>query len=164
MSLSGGLSDGRPNAPYILTKSNTAVSRNSVNAAGDATEQTMATINLPAGLLTGNTSIHIYAMWQATSSANTKTYSVRVTATNIGSHTSTTTADNQTSVFYHANGSSAQKFVNNAVADFQGAGAHGTTSKDGTTALSITLGCNWAGATLSETITLESYFVMVYPG
>lgn len=164
MSLSGGLSEGRPNAPYILTKSNTAVTRNSANAAGDATEQTMATITLPAGLLTGETSIHIHAMWSATSSANTKTYTVRLSSTSIGSHSSTTTVSNQTSLLCHANGASAQKFVNNAVADFSGAGALGSSAKNANTALSVTLGCNWAGATLSESISLESYFVMVYPG
>lgn len=151
--------------PYILAKSNVSAARNSANAAGDATAAALATITLPANLLSGSTSIFVHAFWAVTSSANTKTFLAKLGATSIASHSATTTVGNQTAFFLHAdNSATAQKGVNSAVGQFGGTGTKLSTTKDCSVAINLTLECNWAGATASETITLESYLIWVFPG
>lgn len=153
-------------APYILAKSNVPAARNSANAAGDSTEATLATITLPAGLLSGSTSIFVYALFRATGSASTKSYYLRLGGTSFGQTTSTTNPAVQLNVVIHAdNAANDQKLPNNVIAGFTGnASAMIDGSKDCSVPIDITFGCHWNAATLSETITLESYMVVVYPG
>lgn len=151
--------------PYILAKSNAPVTRNSGNVAGDATASVLATVTLPPNLLSGNTSIYVYALWRVTSSANVKTLTAKLGGTSFGNVSPTTNVANQHGIFIHAdNAANDQKAVNNAVAGFTGAGAMIDQAKDCSVAIDLTFECNWAGAIASESIVLESYMVWVFPG
>ena len=152
--------------PYIFAKSNAPQTRNSQNVAGDATGSVLATVTLPPGLLSGHTSIFVYALWRVTSSANVKTLTTKLGGTSFGNHSPTTNISNQTALFIHAdNAANDQKLVNNAVAGMTGAGSTMIDqSKDCSVAIDITFECNWAGAIGSGSIVLESYRVWVFPG
>lgn len=156
----------RASTPYILAKSNVPITRNSANAAGDATASVLATVTLPANLLTGSTSIYVHALWRVTSSANVKTLINKLGGTSFGNHSPTTNIANQTALFVHAdNASNDQKLVNNAVAGMvSSASAMIDGSKGCSVPIDWTFECNWAGAIASESITLESYMVWVFPG
>ena len=155
-----------PNVPYIFAKSNVAAQRASVNGAGDATSQALATITLPPNLLSGNTSIFVHALFRSTSSANAKTLNAKLGGSSFGSLSVTTNIANQIAEFIHAdNASNKQKLANAANGAFHSAASTMIDqTKDCSVAIDLTLECNWAGATLSETIALESYMVIVYPG
>ena len=156
--------------PYIYAKSNISVARNSTNTSGtggvdDDEEVTHATVTIPGGLLVGSTSIFIYAFFRSTSSVSTKTFGLRVGGTSYGTISATTNAGNQLALFLHAdNASNDQKAVNNAAGAFQGAGSIFDGSKDFSQDIDFTFTSRWGAAVASETITLESYLIWVFPG
>lgn len=156
----------RASTPYILAKSNVPATRNSANVAGDATSAVLATVTIPANLLSGNTSAYVFALWRVTSSANVKTLSAKLGGTSIGNLSPTTNVANHAGIFIHAdNSASDQKIPNGASIGMAGvAGTMLDYAKDCSVPIDLSFECNWAGAIASETITLESYMIWVFPG
>ncbi len=154
--------------PSRLTFSSAvAIVRNSANAAGDATAQTMATITIPGGAMGPNGTATVVTEWSYTNSANVKTLRGKIGGaggtTFITSGPSTTLTLNQIKKISNVNSNSSQKFM---VAGIIGVGAStanaiSTAAIDTSAAFTIVLECLWAGAVAAENITLESYFIDV---
>lgn len=146
----------------VLAISGAAASRSSVNAAGDSTEQTLATIAVPANAMGANGAIRITTLWSCTGSANVKTVFSRWGG---GTLTNTALTNLQSLVIqrtlFNRNVTNAQiAWVANNGNSFTSVNAvPATYTRDTTASQSITLTAAWAGATAAETITLEAYLV-----
>ena len=149
----------------LTFSSGTAVTRNSANAAGDATAQTMATITIPPNAMGANGCVNLFTYWTYTNSANAKTIRARWGGTGgtliLSAAPTTTTSINMTKLVHNVNATNAQAFMTNSVASLgsASAGTPGTSAVDTTAAFTIILECLWAGATAAESITLASYLV-----
>lgn len=167
LSFGNGLVSSSAGLVNVLGQSAVAAPRNSVNGAGDAVAQTMATITIPAGAMGRNGSVRITSVWSYTNSANAKTIATKFGGTSYAVVSPTTTADNriQTQIFNrNATNSQIGNHFQNQGGWGSSASALVTSAIDTTAAVNITLTCNWAGAVAAETITLEAYCVEIMPG
>jgi uncharacterized protein YbjQ (UPF0145 family) len=154
-----------PNVWRVVGASAVAQVRNSVNGAGDAVAQTMATINIPANTLGANGIIRVMATWSSTNSANAKTVNLRFGGTAIASISMVSLAQlTFMRSVQNRNSTSSQlsSFASVSNTSFGGTtNAIVTSAIDTTASQDITLTCLWSGATSGETITLEGYTVEV---
>lgn len=153
----------------VVAASAVQAARNSVNGAGDATETTLATVTLPAGIMGANGLVRISTVWAYTNSANAKTIITRfggTAGTIYRTLSPTTTATFKDTILIHnVNATNSQKANNSSSTT----GGYGTTAAalitsaiDTTATVDIVFRCNWAGAVAGETIALESYLVEVF--
>lgn len=154
--------------PNRLTFSSAvAVVRNSVNGAGDATAQTMATITIPGGAVGPNGLMNVIAEWSYTNSVNVKTIRGKIGGTGgttfMTTGPTTTLSVNQFKKIANVNSNSSQKFMVAGIIGIAAstANALATSAIDTSAAFTIVLECLWAGAVAAENITLESYFIDV---
>lgn len=152
------------------------VARNSVNGAGDATETTLVTVSIPANSMGPNGAFRFDASWSCTESANAKTVRARWAATGSGLTGGRLREDVMTNLetihsialMTNVNATNSQKTAFAFNAGRQGwdgsTGALGTNTIDTTLATDLVFTTAWAGATASETITLERYLVEVLYG
>lgn len=154
--------------PLVLGKSAVAQVRNSANAAGDATFQTLASVLVPGGLLGPNGSLRISTVWSFTNSANSKILGTRFGGSLFRSPTLTTTAwFHDYTLITNRNSEASQigtSSVGTASAVFGGTTGSVITRTVNTTADQLVeFGGYWGGATASEAITLEQYLVELLP-
>lgn len=152
----------------VLAASGVAVTRSSVNGAGDATESTLVTVTVPANAIGANGMVRVTALFSMTSSANTKTMRVRwngLSGSVAVSSGLTTNATWRTQAEIHNRNATNSQIMgpNNTNAAFNASSTAATTaSVDTTAAVDIVFTAVWAGATSGESITLESYVVEVF--
>lgn len=161
--IAGGL------GPYEQTHKILRASASSVSAAADTSENTLATIAIPAGLMGANGILRITTLWSWTNSANNKTIKVYFGASGAGTggtlymstiYTTTTGTRDQRQI---ANRNSASSQVGSANG-FMTAAGWGTTTGAVVTS-SVNTGnasevvLTGQKASAGETITLESYLV-----
>lgn len=145
-------------APKVLAQSAVAVPHT-----GDTVETTLATITIPAGAMGANGRVIIHSMWSCTnpSGANTKTMRVKFGGTSIATTTSTA-AVQQPMMTTVANRGSASSQVGTPSTGFaSSSSAIPTPAIDTTAAVDITFTGICANA--ADTVTLESYQVILYP-
>lgn len=135
------------------------VTRNSLNDATDANEQTMATFIVPANTLRFGSIVEIWALWENTNSANTKTLNFRWNGTNVGSIPVTTNQSTGFRAGYHIHDISTVAFMN-SITGTGGGSLSGlvqaqTITNVTTTINTLTLTCKWAAAVPSEFIRLK---------
>ena len=136
---------------------------------GTASETTLASVTIPGGLMGTNGSIQITTLWTVTNSGNTKTLRVRFgsslgTATAFQAPALTTSATLQ-SVGIIRNRGAANSQVGgqaNATSVFTNSTGSAVTGAIDTT-VDQTIFISGQLATTSETITLESYRVDIFP-
>lgn len=149
----------------VLGKSGAAV-----NTPADTSEDTLATINIPANAMGANGVLRIYTLWSFTSSANNKTLRIRFSG---ASGTIYMNPVFTTSVGYAALTMIANRNATNSQVGFASAATNGglgsssasanvTSSVDTTAATSLVITGQKASA--GETLTLESYLVELIPG
>jgi len=128
---------------------------------GTTNETTLATVTIPAGAMGPNGQIEVHCQWAVTNSANTKTLRARLGGAGVSAASLTTSAAYQ----------GITRVANRGVANSQLASSQFTTGSTGTaanttaidTAAETTLTLTGQLATSTETITLESYLVLLYP-
>lgn len=139
----------------VIAKSGTAVS-----VTGTTTETTLATITIPANTLGPNGQIEIWTLWSNTNNANTKTPRIRFGGQSIANQPVTATNSLQMYARLANRG-----LTNSQVAQplgFSGLGANAavvTTAIDTTQDVALTI--NGTLGVSSDTLTLESYVVIV---
>ncbi|MBS0175502.1 MAG: hypothetical protein JSR64_15785 [Nitrospira sp.] len=149
----------------VLGKSGAAV-----NTPADTSEDTLATINIPANAMGANGVLRIYTLWSFTSSANNKTLRIRFSG---GAGTIYMNPVFTTSVGYSSLTMIMNRNATNSQVGFASAGTNGglgsssasanvTSSVDTTAATSLVITGQKASA--GETLTLESYLVELIPG
>lgn len=150
--------------PYVLAQSAVAV-----NNTGNTTENTVATITVPANAMGANGRIRITTLWTCTNSANNKFCRVRVgggAGTQILTATLTTVASlREQSEWANRNATNSQITFPAAhqTATFNtSTGANLATAVDTTAQFTIVLTAQLASA--GETITLESYLAELIYG
>lgn len=133
----------------------------------DATEDILATINVPAGLLGPNGAVRVSAQWTLTNNANSKTLRVRfggIGGTGYLNAVQASVAGGVSTVLI-GNRGAANSQAGNAVITNTAAVA---TAQAGTgavdTAAATTLVITGQKATAGDTLTLESYLVEAFPG
>lgn len=145
--------------PQILSQSAVAASHT-----GDLTETTLATITLPAGAMGANGKVEIQARWSFSGTAGTKTPKIKfggtaIIASNVGA---TITAYRHNSEVANRNATNSQyTFVDGMNSSAASLMTTGTLAIDTTASVSITITGTLANA--ADTITLESYQVLLYP-
>lgn len=158
-----------PGVWRLLDSSAVSISRNSVNAAGDATETAIKTVTVPGNALGPNGMWRAEATWEYTNSANAKTLRTRwggLAGGRVREDTVSTTASLRTDAeVQNVNSASSQKARNafNAARSGMDAstGALPTNTLDTTASQDIAFTAAWAGAVSGETITLAKYAVWV---
>jgi hypothetical protein len=131
---------------------------------GTTTETTLATITIPAGSMGPNGQIEVTTLWSCTNSANNKTLRVKFGSTAFLNVAATTSAAIHV-LTRIANRNSAASQVGSPSSTTNSLGATGasvTTAAIDTTA-DVTLAITGQLASASETLTLESYIVKIYP-
>jgi hypothetical protein len=152
---------------YVLAQSAVALSHT-----GDTNETVLATIAIPANVIGANGRVVIETSWSFTSSANSKTLRVRFGASGGGvGGTALLALGFTTTAMYHdyraianRNATNSQIAMLNTGVGGGWGGANNTpiaTAVDTTAATEVVLSAQLANA--GETITLESYQVLVYP-
>lgn len=139
-----------------------------INTPADTSEDTLATINVPAGVMGANGVLRIYTLWSFTSSANNKTLRIRFSGGSgtIYMNPVFTTSVGYASLTMIANRNAANSQVGFASAATNGglgsssASANVTSSVDTTAATSLVI--TGQKALAGETLTLESYLVEVF--
>jgi hypothetical protein len=149
----------RPFTPIILGVSGVASS-----AGANTTENVLATVNIPGGMMGPNGQLRIYTLWNYTNSANNKVLRVRLggaggtQALAITHTTSTQFADFR--VIQNANAQNSQIFFDRGSTPHPGATSAGTnTTAAIDTSAATTLVMTGQKASSGETITLVSYCV-----
>lgn len=135
-----------------------------VSHTGDTAEATLASVTIPAGSIGANGQIEVITLWSTTNSANTKTLRVKLGATAFMAAAATTTLTEQTYTRI-ANRGAANSQVGYNSANISGFGSTtgaATTGAIDTTA-DVTLAITGQLALATETLTLESYIVKLYP-
>jgi hypothetical protein len=147
----------RPIVPYILDRSFVAV-----NSTNTTSEETLATIVLPAGVLGLHGYVEVEAFWAQTNNANAKTGKVYFGATAISTQTLTSLALGKQVAKCGNRGSAASQFSEatntSAAAVVQAAS---TAAIDTTNRVAITI--TSTKGTGTDTVTLEGYVVRVFP-
>lgn len=158
-----------PGVWRLVAASAVAVTRNSVNAAGDATETSLVNAALPGNSLGANGLLWARATWSYTNSASVKTLRTRwngLAGTRIREDAVSTTASVRTEArLQNVNATNSQKAANAFNAGRSGwdasTGGVATSSADTTASVDIAFTAAWAGAVAGESITLESYEIWV---
>jgi hypothetical protein len=155
---------------YSLAKSGVAVTRNSVNGAGDATPEVMATIAIPAGAMGPNGAIRWRILWSYTNSASTKNLRARLGGTGgtiySAINPTTTASYSEIREIWNRNSESSQVGAPNGTSPGLGTttGAIVTSAVDTTAAVDLVFTAAWSAAAAAEMITLEGYEVEVCYG
>ena len=144
--------------PYILAQSGAAIAHT-----GTTAETTLVTVTLPGGAMGTNGSVEIEALWSYTSSANTKTGRMKFGGTSFQTTSPTTTVTlaqrtrvtNRNSVSAQVGGPSGATMI--------GATNTAVTTASINTAASVDITITAQLANSGETMTLESYCIVVYP-
>lgn len=157
-----------------IASSAVAVVRNSANAAGDATETAQVTIAIPAGAIGPNGHVRLTWLGSHTNSANVKTWRVRFGASGAGTGgsiyynvaaTSSASLSNQIIISNRNSASSQVSATSGSSTSFnQTTGNVSTSSINTANASEIVISNLWAGATASESMTVERYLVEVMYG
>lgn len=149
--------------PYEQTHTIIAASAAPASAAADTSENTLATITVPAGVMGNNGIIRVTTLWTVTSSANNKTVKIYLgglAGTTYLSVTLTAVASYQPMTIIRNRGTS-----NSQVGGPDAATASISSSTDGVstssidTSASTTIVITGTKASSGETLTLESYLV-----
>lgn len=150
----------------VLASSAVAVTRNSVNGAGDQTEETAATVTVPAGAMGANGRLRITSVWSYTSSAGQKLQRIRFGGASGTQYLSGSTTTTNALRLQHEIAN--RNATNSQVGGFAGGNSWGTASSgvvtssvDTTAAVDIVFTTAWAAAASAESLTLESYLVEV---
>lgn len=143
----------------ILAQSAVAVSHT-----GDTNETTLATVTIPAGAMGANGQIEIETLWSYTNSGNNKNFKVKFGGVSFTNATATTTATAQT-LTRIANRNSAASQVGFVASSSNGLGTStgSVVTANVDTSADVTLLITGSLALGSETITLESYIVKLFP-
>lgn len=156
----GTIGTGVSGLPTLLAQSYAAVS-----APNDTTEDTLATITVPANTLGANGSLRIYTLWTVTNSATAKTLRIRYSGGS-GTIYMQAAAVNQAShqaLLVIANQAATNSQIGTAPSTNGGLGVNGSalaTSSVDTTA-STTIVITGQKATGTDTLTLNGYTVEV---
>lgn len=160
--INNGTTDTIWGRPYILKQSAVAVS-----AGADTTEDTLATITIPANIIGPNGSVEVLTLWSYTNSANNKTLRVRFSGASgtqyLNTAVTTTATLQHLAIIRNVNSASSQKAGYNGTVSFSTSGNAPVTSSVDTTA-ATTVVITGQKASSGETLTLESYEVRVKPG
>ena len=155
-------------AAQIVAQRVLAQSAVAVPLTGSTSETTLATITLPAGAMGANGQIEIEALFSTTNSANTKTLRFKFGGSTIHSIAFTTTAGAQMRKRLSNRNSASSQVAANASAqiDFNTStstnfGAPATYAVDTSAAVTILITGQLANS--GETITLESYRILLFP-
>lgn len=146
---------------FTLARSNTSASVSS-----STSETTLATITIPANLLLSDGIIEIGTLWSCTSSANNKTFRTRLggaAGTILRAPVFTTIVDFQDKVMIRANNATnAQKAHTTAASAAYGSSgsAIATATRDMTASQDLVITGQCANG--ADTITLESYIVIIH--
>jgi hypothetical protein len=150
--------------PFLFAKSFVAVT-----AAGGTTEQTLATVTIPAGAMGPNGALIIDSFWSHSNSVNSKTLSIRVGGV-AGTAVAAMGAVSQASTLrrlylMNANSASVQK-VNMPAgrADGYGQATASSITSAVNTAVAWDLVFTGTKSTGSETLTLEGYIIYILYG
>lgn len=141
-----------------------AASGVSASCPADTTEDTLATITIPANAIGANGGVRVHTLWNVTSSANNKTLRVRYSGA-AGTQMLTTT---QTTIafyrdvreFWNQNATNSQRYHAGSSPFGAGASATGTMAVD--TTASTTVVITGQKASSGETLTLNWYAVEVF--
>lgn len=152
----------------MLARGNTQLVRSSVNGAGDATFASLVDVTIPAGLIGANGIVRVYYTFTYTNSANTKNLRVAFGSGNYAASLAVTTTASASGMIMIANRNSVSSQTCSASATtsgFTGGSSSNpqTFTVDTSAAVTLSIGCNWGGATSSEAINLEQYLVEVIP-
>lgn len=130
---------------------------------GNLLETTLATITVPAGAMGANGQVEIWALFSVTNNANVKTPRIRLGGSAFYSASLASTASAQCIVrIANRNAANSQVSFAGVVSGIgSSSSAVATGAIDTSAAVSITITGQLAVAT--DTITLESYIVKVYP-
>jgi hypothetical protein len=143
--------------PVILCQSGAAQAHT-----GDTNEFTAATCTIPAGALGANGRVEVDALFSYTNSANAKTLKVKFGGTIFHQAAPTTTATDRVLTFTaNRNTTNSQVGPAPGLSSGTSTGTAVTASVDTTAAVDITITEQLALNT--ETVTLESYSVRLYP-
>lgn len=151
-------------------KSAVAVTRNSVNGAGDATETAQATIAIPAGAMGANGLLRCTILFSQTNSANGKSWRARlggIAGTQHYALSAASLAAGQVQfIIRNRNAANSQVSYSSAVAAAFGQTTNAITTGaiDTASAQDLVITNLWAGATAAESMTLEAYHIEVLYG
>lgn len=141
-----------------------AVSGAAVPNTGNTTENTVATVTIPAGIMGANGVIEVVPLWDFTNNSNTKTMKVKFGGGLVYSIATTTTTSCQMQyIVRNANSASAQ--IAQASSGSTGMGSvasallTGAVDTSAATTITLTAQCNTSG---SDTITLRGYIVRLH--
>lgn len=167
----------REGGDWVKVMTASPITRNSGNVAGDATEQILDFCPLPVGLVTKNSLIDIWSLWDHPDGAITKNLAIRMDGFPFASPPSGATAvltsaplanlsTALTGMVRMANSLSAQSIYNGngGRGGMAGTNAVRITAVDFSVARWITFCAGWTGAQLSKTITLHGWRVAVTRG
>ena len=148
----------------LIAQSYAGWTRSSVNAAGDATTVTLASVVVPGGTMGPNSVLRITLDWSYTNSASTKALATNWGGINISAPTATTSSGYKGLIeIANKNSLSIQTIQNNT--------NYGSASRvspdptiDTSSDVSLDFRANWGAAASGETITLIGYSVWHYPG
>ena len=138
-----------------------AASGAAVANTGNTTENTVATVTIPAGIMGANGVIEVIPLWDFSNNSNTKTMKVKFGGGLVYSiATTTTTSCQMMYIVRNANSASAQ--IAQASSGSTGMGSvasallTGAINTSAATTITLTAQCNTSG---SDTITLRGYIV-----
>lgn len=149
-----------PDGPQLIARSGVAVS-----VTGSTTETTLASVQVPAGLLGVNGGLMVYSSWSYTNSANTKTLRAKFGGSSFLSFAQTSSATvHDFRRARNRNSAGSQVWgIGNGQTAFPGSATSATltTAADS----SVTQNVDFTGqlGLSTETITLENYEVWVTP-
>lgn len=151
-----------------------AVTRSSINGAGDAIEEVQVTVTIPAGAIGPNGRVRITWLGSQTNSANGKTWRVRFGASGAGTGgtayynvagTNNASVHSQIIIRNRNNASSQVSYTNASATSFgQSTGTLVTSAINTANASEFVISNLWAGATSGESMTVEDYCVEVMYG
>ena len=151
---------------HVIANSGTATARNSVNGAGDATEATVVSVNIPGGQVGPNGMIRVNAVWTYTNSARTKTMRIRLGGLSGTTYQSvaatTTTSVGMDALIFNRNSQASQIAKVSGTVLLTPSATTGTTSTvDTSVDTTVVFSAVWDAAAASENITLQAYSVEV---
>lgn len=133
----------------------------SVNTPADTSEDTLATIAVPANALGANGLLRVTALWSYTNSANNKTMRVRFGGTSMFSNVVTTTASQQMqAIIANVNATNVQKCFGGGTSFTASTNSISAGAIDTTSSANITI--TGTKASSGETLTLEGYVVEIF--
>lgn len=159
---------GSYGAPQVVKQSYASVVRTALNTAADATDETVATIVVPGGLMGPNSRLVLTQDYDLVNSALTKTMMVYFGGTLISS---IGLGSSYEALFpmieiKNANSLSTQTIFNGSsyAASTNAVNAYMAAAIDTASDVTILLRCKWSGVAGTETITFKGYSLVHYPG